>query len=365
MVKVFRRGVALDLDRVLRELPAGTRYLHIYCVDLESSAVPKEGVLSIQIPPNSHLRYIHIFACNFLAKTNRTVSGFRFATAGGTLRVNLFYECVPAGLAWVGPDQTRRVISRDYAAFELDNMGFESAKALFNKEIGNHADVASRLSPNQGITGIPLTFSSGTAAFEPINQVPEGEFCTPMPLTDPNGPGMDNLAFLLNHLFSQACFFVFDALAALGTAEREADEATAGTYLSFICRCTERSALYAALREDAVTLLLRLDLARRYPAPQRPDLVMGRYTVPADSPAKYKTSLDAVLARCNDVQKSVNDLKWETGMTREMRESNAKSLEALAVLGLGTIPNDKNYEAMMKSADNVVNKKRDLEVSLP
>ena len=91
---------------------------------------------------------------------------------------------------------------------------------------------------------------------------------------------------------------------------------------------------------------------------------MGRYMVPADSPLKYMGSLDAALARCNDVQKSVNDLKWETRMTQEIRETNAKSLEALAVLGLGTIPNDENYKLMMRSAEDVVGKKKDLEVSL-
>ena len=128
--------------------------------------------------------------------------------------------------------------------------------------------------------------------------------------------------------------------------------------------CTQRSALYAALREDAATLLLRLDLARRYPAPQCRDPVVGRYMAPTDSPLRYKGSLDAALARCNHVQKSVNDLKWETRMTQEIRETNAKSLEALAVLGLGTIPNDENYKLMMWRAEDVIGKKKDLDVSL-
>ena len=369
-MKVFRRGATLHLDQVLRELPVGTRYLHIYCVDMEFGVAPVEGVVSIQIPLDSGLRHIHIFTCNFLTQTSPRVSGFRFVTSG-RLKVDLYYECVPAGLAWIGSNRVSRVIARDYAAFDFDSMGSESTKDLFKKEIETNPNVASRLSPNRGIAGISLAFSPGTANLEPISQIPGGEFDTPAPLGgalsiyDRDNSGMDNLAFLLNYLFSQACFLVFDALAAFEVSERDADESKARSYLSFICRCTQRSALYASLREDAATLLLRLDLARRYPAPQCRDPVMGRYMVPHDSPSNYKGSLDAALARCNDVQKSVNDFKWETRMTQEMRETNAKSLEALAVLGLGTIPNDKNYDDMMTSARDVVTKKKDLEVSHP
>ncbi len=369
-MKVFRRGATLQLDQVLRELPVGTRYLHIYCVDLEFGVAPVQGVVSVQIPQGSELRHIHIFTCNLLTQTSPQVTGFRIDTSG-RLRVELSYECVPAGLAWIDPNHVGHVIARDYAAFDFESMSSESTKALFKTEIETNPNVASRLSPNNGIAGISLAFSPNTARLEHISHIPAGEFEASAPLGgalsihDPSSSGMDNLAFLLNHLFSQACFLAFDALAAFESSERDADESKARSYLSFICRCTQRSALYAALREDAATLLLRIDLAQRSTAPQCRDPIMGRYMVPTDTPLKYKNSLDAALARCNDAQKSVNDFRWETRMTQEIRETNAKSLEALAVLGLGTIPSDENYKLMMDSAQDVVKKKRELEVSLP
>ncbi|KAF5000489.1 hypothetical protein FDECE_11199, partial [Fusarium decemcellulare] len=365
----FQSGTNMDLRKILHELPLETRYLHVYCVNLDYSTKPGTTCVSIELAERSQLRYIYIFTCAFL--NHPEIQSFQIS--GPKLRkFKIYYEIVPANLAWNGQNNKPCIIARDDPNFNINITDSEelhrSTQNTFKAEIQAQIDAAKHLALNKNMVGICITVDRQNSRLEPIHRIPSGEF-QPIKLptasdvtsaTSSTRPPFNGLVFLLNHLFSRACVFIFHGLGTLDKLEKETAEQTAMKYLAYICRCTSYCPEYSALREDAATLLNRLELARRYPSQQAPEAIVGKYFVPPASHLTYKKSLDDAMAMCKDVEASVSNLKLVRLVTDQIRKDNATTLRALSQLGLGTISNAKTYETMDVSSKLVFRRRKEM-----
>ncbi|RKL33538.1 hypothetical protein BFJ72_g10054 [Fusarium proliferatum] len=208
--------------------------------------------------------------------------------------------------------------------------------------------------------GFRIRNSTGNVTFEPLVKIADGEFATSGLLAVSDSPALSdtsralgNLPFLLNHVFALACSQVFKGLSASDIEAKEHTETKAMAYLSYVCRCTRSRPEYSALHQDANTLLQRLELPRRYPGPFPINEVVGKYIVPLESPSKYEKYMNEAVTSCRNVQQSLDSLSLASDMTRELKKDNAKALDALSTLALGTVPDDQYYKAMIKSCDLV------------
>ncbi|KAF4950595.1 hypothetical protein FSARC_13130 [Fusarium sarcochroum] len=357
---LFCRGVDLDLYKTLEALPSSIRYLHLYCVNLDYSRDTDDGSVRIQIPQASELRYIHIFACTFLNRTG--VLNFKIISPN-KLKIDIYFETVPRGLMWIGPDSQTVNISREDARFNIKTPTASGSSGTTKEELTaefhNQLKVAESMHQTRNMAGLRINYSPRDATFEPLSRISAGEFARSGLVTFANDTAqrarnaLGNLPFLLNHVFALACSLVFQGLSASDVRSKDNAEQKAMEYLSFIRRSTSSCPEFSALQQDASTLLQRFEVARRYPGPFKTQEVVGKYVVPLESCSKYENHLQEAISSCKDVQNSLNSLLLATNMAQELKRDNAKALDALSSLALGTIPDDQYYKAMNTSFEMV------------
>ncbi|KAF5641058.1 uncharacterized protein FTJAE_4240 [Fusarium tjaetaba] len=358
----FRRGAHLDLRKILEDLPCSVRYLHLYCVSLDHSGPLKNGTVHIEIPHTSELRYIHIFTCTFLDRPD--IRSFNLSTSKD-LKLDVYFETLPSSLVCPAHDGQDISTSRGSPKFDtyapkINRVSSVSLKEDLEDQFQSQLEAAQSTKETQDMLGFRIRSSLEHVTFGPLVKIADGEFADSGLLTVPDGPALfdttralGNLPLLLNHVFALACSHVFQGLSASDTEDKEHAERKAMAYLSYICRCTRSRPEYSALKQDASTLLQRLELPRRYPGPFSIDAVVGEYIVPLESPSKYERYLKEAITSCSNVQQSIDSLRYATDMTQELKKDNAKALDALSTLALGTVPDDQYYKAMIKSCEVV------------
>ncbi|KAM0421185.1 hypothetical protein ACHAPT_011077 [Fusarium lateritium] len=354
---VFHRGTDLDLRRILDQLSDETRYLHLYCVNLDYSCQPNNGHVCIALRESSKLRHIHIFACTFL---NRAGIRSFSVTTPGQLKLSLYYETVPPKLAWVQPTGQSWIIARDDPEFDVNIAHLREAKTGLEAGLKLQVDSANSLSLNKLMVGVRITYLLDGSKLDLLDRIPEGELrwgslfeSFKAGSSTSTSPALENMGSLLNHVFAQACSLVFEGLGTSDSTRKETAERKATEYLSYVCRCTNYSPGYSALREDAHTLLERLEQARRHPSPHEAVTPVGKYTAPIECHSYYRKRLDDALNRCEGAQGWLNNISLATMVTQEFKKDNAKLTRALSAQSLGTISNDANYDKMVASSGRV------------
>lgn len=135
--------------------------------------------------------------------------------------------------------------------------------------------------------------------------------------------------------------------------------------VSFVQRCTNNCPDYSSLRQDAISLLLRLQLQRQNGSVvlNKADKIEGCFFVPIKSYDMYSKRMNEILVDCTQLQSEIAKLRSEKRTTIEIRDVGIIGLLATAKMGKDVISDEENYAKVKETMNKVGTHRREMAVS--